>query len=219
MAAGTTFFLDRARLVEMSGLSRLPGWTNGHVIAHVARNAEGLVRLLTWAATGTETPMYESATARAAEIERDSGRARDVQLADVRASSDALDEAIAQLERTAWSAPVRSTRGRIFPAADVPWMRVKEVWLHAVDIGADMAQFPTDVTDALFIDVVGDFNAMPDPVGLSLQATDSGRLLEVGDAATAIRGSSVQLLAWLVGRSDGAELLATPARPDLPPWL
>src|SRR5947209_4673969 len=32
--------------------SLLPGWTRGHVLAHLARNADALVNLLTWARTG-----------------------------------------------------------------------------------------------------------------------------------------------------------------------
>lgn len=34
------------------GSSLLPGWSRGHVLTHLARNAEGGVRLLGWARTG-----------------------------------------------------------------------------------------------------------------------------------------------------------------------
>ena len=49
--------------------SLLPGWTRAHVVAHLARNAEALTRLATWARTGVETPMYVSPEQRDAEIE------------------------------------------------------------------------------------------------------------------------------------------------------
>src|SRR5512145_2600597 len=55
--------------------SLCPGWTRAHVLTHVARNADALTNLLTWASTGVETPMYESAEARAADIEAGSPRA------------------------------------------------------------------------------------------------------------------------------------------------
>jgi maleylpyruvate isomerase len=45
--------------------SLLPGWTRGHVLSHIARNADGLGNLLRWARTGTEIPMYGSAEAQA----------------------------------------------------------------------------------------------------------------------------------------------------------
>src|SRR3954447_4566989 len=35
--------------------SRLPGWTRAHVVAHLARNADALINLCTWARTGVET--------------------------------------------------------------------------------------------------------------------------------------------------------------------
>lgn len=38
--------------------SLLPGWSRGHVLTHVARNADGLRNLLIWARTGVETPQY-----------------------------------------------------------------------------------------------------------------------------------------------------------------
>ena len=62
------------RLDDLREPSRLPGWTRGHVVTHVARNAEGLCRLLRWARTGIETPMYPSIQARDAAIEAGAGR-------------------------------------------------------------------------------------------------------------------------------------------------
>ena len=44
----------------MAGPSLLPGWSRGHVLTHLARNADGAVNLLTWARTGVETPQYVS---------------------------------------------------------------------------------------------------------------------------------------------------------------
>ncbi|MFZ0215410.1 MAG: maleylpyruvate isomerase N-terminal domain-containing protein, partial [Candidatus Dormiibacterota bacterium] len=46
----------------------LPGWTRGHLLTHLARQAEGFGRLLAWARTGVRTPMYESWERRNADI-------------------------------------------------------------------------------------------------------------------------------------------------------
>jgi maleylpyruvate isomerase len=70
--------------------SRLPGWTRGHVLTHLARNADGGTRLLTWARTGIPGYEYESLAARAAEIEQGADRPAAVLAADVRGSADAL---------------------------------------------------------------------------------------------------------------------------------
>src|SRR4051812_336966 len=63
---------DQAR-----GDSLLPGWTRGHVLTHIARNAEALINLTVWARTGVRTPMYASREVRAATIEAQSGRPAD----------------------------------------------------------------------------------------------------------------------------------------------
>ncbi|KIX77423.1 mycothiol maleylpyruvate isomerase, partial [Streptomyces sp. MBRL 601] len=55
--AGT---LDDAALAEPS---RLPGWTRGHVLSHLARNADALLNVM------AGRPMYASAEARDADIE------------------------------------------------------------------------------------------------------------------------------------------------------
>src|SRR6266567_8535421 len=44
--------------------SLLPGWSRGHVLVHLARNADGLRNLLIWARTGVVTPQYPSQQAR-----------------------------------------------------------------------------------------------------------------------------------------------------------
>ena len=61
---------------QVAGPSRLPGWTRGHVLTHLARNADGFANLLTWARTGNETPMYPSEAARARGVEEGAARRR-----------------------------------------------------------------------------------------------------------------------------------------------
>ena len=70
---GTAFFAQRlAELTddELDGDTLLDGWTRKHLLAHVGYNAAALCRLLDWAATGVETPMYESTEQRNQEIRR-----------------------------------------------------------------------------------------------------------------------------------------------------
>jgi uncharacterized protein (TIGR03083 family) len=69
--------------------SLLPGWTRGHVLTHLARNADGGARLLGWARTGVPSYEYESVAARAAEIEQGAHRPAAVLIKDVRNSADA----------------------------------------------------------------------------------------------------------------------------------
>src|SRR3954447_4063020 len=59
---------------DWRGPSRLPEWSRGHVATHVARQADGLVRLTEWARTGRRQDMYASAEQRSADIEAGSVR-------------------------------------------------------------------------------------------------------------------------------------------------
>src|SRR5918999_1732122 len=61
MRRGDGFFLEAVAALDDERLrepSLLPGWTRAHIVTHMARNADGLRNLLTWARTGVETPMY-----------------------------------------------------------------------------------------------------------------------------------------------------------------
>src|SRR5580704_17394201 len=63
--AATTANISEAQAREPS---LLPGWTRGHVLIHIARNADSLRNLLIWAGTGVETPQYSSLEEREAGI-------------------------------------------------------------------------------------------------------------------------------------------------------
>ena len=55
IAAATARLLDSAHTLsdaEVRAPSGLPGWSRGHVLTHIARNADSLINLLTWAASG-----------------------------------------------------------------------------------------------------------------------------------------------------------------------
>src|ERR1044071_5981880 len=67
---GATGKLDDAALSEPS---RLPGWSRGHVIAHLSRNADALVNVL------RGLPMYANSETRDRDIERDASRTRAAQ--------------------------------------------------------------------------------------------------------------------------------------------
>jgi maleylpyruvate isomerase len=66
--------IDRLSDTSAGEASLLPGWTRGHVLTHLARNAEGGTRLLGWARTSVPSYEYESVDARAAEIEAGADR-------------------------------------------------------------------------------------------------------------------------------------------------
>lgn len=177
MRDGTALFIGLTDLGE-SALARpsaLPGWTRKHVVAHVAANADALGNLIRWAATSEPTPMYASPAERAAGIERGSRLPARDQTEWLRRSADALEEAMTHLSDEQWQASVLTAQGRTVPSTEVPWMRSREVYIHAVDLatGLSFADLPAGFLTALCDDVAGKRSTGPSPA-LVLEATDTG---------------------------------------------
>jgi maleylpyruvate isomerase len=158
MTAGTALFLgavDRLGDDEMAAATALPGWTRAHVVAHAHFNARALGRLAGWAATGTEQRMYASMEQRNAEIEEGARLPAAELRARVHASADELAVALDGLSPEAWQAEVVTAQGRTVPATEIPWMRAREVCVHAVDLdaGVTFADLPPAFTAALVAEV------------------------------------------------------------------
>ena len=228
--------------------SRLPGWTRGHVLTHLARNADGCCNLLAWARTGTETPMYPSEAARDAAIAAGAGRRAADIAADARDSASRFAAAAARLPAGAWAATV-ARRGRAFPARELLAMRRSEVEIHHVDLGAGYqpGDWPPGFARAGLARVARDLAGRPDVPAL-LISPEGGAGFRIGPAAPGQRrtaaaahgrppgrhggpaggqapqaevsGPPGALLAWLTGRGDGTGLRVTGAAalPVLPPW-
>jgi maleylpyruvate isomerase len=130
--------IDEARLLSGSDLrapSLLPGWSRGHVLAHLARNADAMRNLLAGARAGQDRPAYASAEARAADIE--AGATADARelVDDLAAAAMAFRTAARQLPDEAWDYQVRMLDGPSFPASKLLVRRLAEVELHHCDLG------------------------------------------------------------------------------------
>ncbi|MGW1720587.1 maleylpyruvate isomerase family mycothiol-dependent enzyme [Streptomyces sp. NPDC002156] len=220
MRDGTALLLavaDRLTDDDLRAPSTLPGWTRAHVIGHLARNAEALGRLAAWARTGVPTPMYADREQRAAEIEASADLPPAELRRQLKTTAAELDDALAALDASSWQAEVRSALGRTIPAAEIPWMRVREVWLHALDLdaGATFADLPVDVVDTLLDDVTGALSARPHCPSVRLAPTDRDRTWTLGPSGDpeAAEAPAAELLAWVTGRGGG------PTSVVLPPWL
>jgi maleylpyruvate isomerase len=148
--------LDRLADAELDAASALPGWSRRHLVAHVHYNAEALRRLVSWAATGEETPMYGSPEQRAREIEEGSALSAAELRRMVVESARRLSQELDALTHGAWHHLVVTSQGRTVPATEIPWMRTREVAVHAVDLraGASFTDFPDELTAELLVDVV-----------------------------------------------------------------
>ncbi|MFF4032455.1 maleylpyruvate isomerase family mycothiol-dependent enzyme [Streptomyces sviceus] len=203
--------MDNAAVTKSS---RLPGWSRGHVLAHLSRNADALVNVL------RGQPMYASAAARDADIERDAPRPLDVQLADLRASSARFDEAGAA--PADWSRTVELRNGVTDSASRVPFRRWAEVELHHVDlgIGYELEDLPEEFTRREIDFLTDRFRGHPDVPALVVEEEDGRRIPTGGDGdpVLVVTGRQADLLGWLAGRRDGSALTVHGGTlPSLPP--
>ncbi|WP_329568781.1 maleylpyruvate isomerase family mycothiol-dependent enzyme [Streptomyces sp. NBC_01361] len=205
--------LDRLGDRDLDAPCALPGWTRRHLLAHVASNAEAIGRLLEWARTGVETPMYSSPEQRAADIE--TGSARPDLREWVRASATTLTAAMDALPAEAWSARVVTAQGRIVPASETPWMRARETCIHAVDLdaGTTFAELP-DAFLRHLLDEVAAWRSSRGGGPAVVLVTPETRHDIAGDGAPQhVELPLAAAAAWIVGRGPGPDQLA------LPRWL
>jgi maleylpyruvate isomerase len=160
--------------------STLPGWRVGHVLTHVARNADSLVWRLDGAARGEVRDQYPGGLAqRAADIQAGSGRPAAELVADVAETSAAVERAMAELPRVAWDAPSRTSRGVVESSRDAVLSRWREVVVHHGDLG---------------------LAPVPLPVAL-VEAWLPRELPRLAD-----RADPVALLTWIIGRGTAPDL-------------
>jgi len=205
--------------------SLLPGWSKAHVIAHVGYNARAITRLVEWAETGVESPMYPSMQARDEEIAFGATLATRAlrHLSDHAAVT--LDVAWRDLPPERWSFPVRTSRGREVPVSETVWMRTREVWLHAIDLGngGRFADVPERVARRLLADITGSWQARGEAgqagAGFILHADDTGDVFDASGGSSApqrLHGSLRDLLGWASGRRPR---VGTADAPPAPRWL
>ena len=177
-----------ALLADVTGLgdavarrrSRLPGWSVGHVLTHLARNADSVVWRLEGAARGELRDQYPGGLEqRGREIEAGAGRPAAELVRDVAATASAVERVMTDLPAAAWDAPSRTSRGVVESSRDAALARWREVVVHHGDLGLAPVPFPPALVAAW----------LPRELPRLAERTDP-------DA----------LLAWVIGRGDAPAL-------------
>jgi maleylpyruvate isomerase len=198
--------------------SRLPGWSRGHVLAHLVRNADAVWNILEWARTGVEHPQYPSNEARNAGIEASSGRPADELRTELRISVERLALQASTLPEAAWEATVRARGGWGHPAWYTLYRRWREVEAHHADLsfGYSYADWSPAYVRWELSDTLASLRLDGGLAAGRVRATDLGVDERLGEGPQ-VSGTGRELLGWLTGRGDGEGLTAE-ALPTPPTW-
>lgn len=192
------------------------GWSRAHLLSHLARNADAVGRLVHWASTGEETPMYASPESRDADIE--SGAANTVAdlEGDVESSADRLLEGLMTMTPGGTGVTVRVRGDHPMASHELPLTRAYEVVLHHLDLDTG---YTLDGADPALLDRLA-HEAVRRLTGRHAAAltlrTDTGTTYEVSGGGPEVTGSAADLVAWVTRRSNGTRL--TGDLPDIPAW-
>jgi maleylpyruvate isomerase len=184
VAAHTALLADLEGLTDDDARrpSALPGWSVGHLLTHLARNADSVVRRLEGAARGEVLDQYVGGqVGRAAAIEAGAGRPAAELVSDVRGSAAAAERSMTELPAAAWDARSRTGRGAEESSRDVVFSRWREVAVHRGDLGRH-----------------------PGPVPLPAGLVEAWLPAEL--AGLPARTDPAALLAWILGRGPAPEL-------------
>ena len=185
--------------------SRLPGWSRGHVASHIARQADGMVRLAEWARSGQRQDMYASAEQRETDIAGGAGRSGLELQIDLDTSAGRLDQAFDGLDEAAWDTVVELRSGTKVPARLLPLARLLEVVVHHVDLDIGFAVHQIEPATAEWLLEWCAFRVRGREEFPKLDLTaESGFTISLGNAGepTAVSGTSANLLGWVMGRVD-----------------
>lgn len=211
---------DRCSEDDVRRPSLLEGWTVGHVLTHLARNADSHTGMVRAAQRGEMVPQYAGGPAeRARDVEAGWRRPAAAIVEDLRAAQRGLEEAWAATDAEIWATGCGLRRQGPTTLADLVFYRWQEVELHLVDLGLLDRGGPTwdDLSDGYaeleWSNTVGALPArVPESIALLLVPGDRpSRAVGGGPELRVVRAPTRQLLRWLVGR--GGE----PSWPTLAP--
>lgn len=175
--------------------SLLPGWTMGHVLTHLARNADSHVLMLEAASRGEVGAQYPGGVEqRNADIEAGADCGIDELRADVTAAGRRLEAAWAATTATGWAGDGLSVFGTV-PIDDLPFRRWREALVHLADLGSTYSwhDWPDEYV-RLELSRMAMLWSSRKPMGLTSLP------------AIAVALPDRERLAWLLGRTDVAGL-------------
>ncbi len=220
--------MERLDADALRAPSALPGWSRGHVLAHIDGAGNAAARQAEAVARGERVEFYDGGRqGRDTAIEAQAGRTLEEHAEALTRLAARLDAAWPERGSELWDQP---TSYRDKPLSGVALMWWREVRIHLVDLQVSVSPGSWDddlcrhlldflsprLSGAGRTDLVADGTERPWPVNDDARAAGS-------DGVLTVRGELRDIAAWLAGREP--ETLPAAARagqpqplPELGPW-
>lgn len=215
---GTAYFTRLVNELSDEDLYRpsgLPGWTRAHVLAHIGYNARALSNVVAHAHLGENVDMYPSRVYRDNQIDF-GATLNPTALRNLHFHALVhLNVEWRDLPEESWGQEFTTLTGAQVAVAKTPWMRAREVWVHAVDLGngGRFRQFPIPVIERIFREAVervdpanagaeGEAHVTVVPLDRPELASQLGAAsgADKGPGALTVEGTLADLTQWITGR-------------------
>jgi maleylpyruvate isomerase len=221
-ADALTAAVDRIPAGGDKAPSTLPGWSRGHLLAHVAGICDALARQVEYGRQGEKVELYDGGVdGRNRAIELAAGHSLEEHREDVAAAVQRALAAFDALGEDEWQTRIAFRDGVIFDAGLALW---RELVIHTADLDAGTGP---EVWNRDFCSHLFDFLAarVPAETRLVLQPVALPPLtLGAGGSTVVVSGMITDIAAWLAGRQPSLDSLRATAAgdgtdlPALLPW-
>jgi maleylpyruvate isomerase len=207
---------------DVTAPSKLPGWTRGHVLAHITGISNAMARQLEFASRGESVELYDGGyEGRTKAIEMAAGHSIERHRADLDAALERALRAFDALDADGWQASIAYRGGVVFDGACALW---RELVIHASDLGTGLGP---ETWSRLFCEHLFGFLTPRVPEGQKFVLQPLGLPpVTIGAAgrSTVVSGMVTDIAAWLAGREPSLGSLRASAAadgvdlPELLPW-
>jgi len=202
--------------------SLLPGWSVGHLLTHLARNADANSGMVEGAQRGELVAMYPGgAEQRQADIDAGQGRPATELVKDVIEAMQLLERAWASTSDEVWATALSRTFGGVRSTAHTVYLRWREVEAHLADLGLPELGAPAwdgisqAYLDAEWIEQTAQLGRrLPQGTAVILIPGDRpSRVYGSAEQPIQVRAEPRRILQYLMGRGG-----ADPGWPPLSQW-
>jgi maleylpyruvate isomerase len=220
--AALTAGLDRIPDGGERAPSTLPGWSRGHLLAHLAGICNALARQVEYGRRGEKVELYDGGVdGRNKAIELAAGHSLAQHRDDVDAALQRVLAAFDALAGNEWQTSIAFRDGVIFDAGLALW---RELVIHTADLDTGAGpetwskEFCLHLFDFLAARIPAETRLVLQPVALPPLA------LGAGGSTVVVSGMVTDIAAWLAGRKPSLDSLRATAAgdgtdlPGLLPW-